>query len=355
MSNPRTVLTFPLASRRTGSIVLVAGSGRSGTSLFAGILQRLGYTVPGPEVPADDTNPRGFAESQWVVDFHTRLLARAGVRVSDARPSAWADAARAGLEAEVAADLRAWLAGQLSDSAHLIVKDPRISWFLPLWRRCAVELGVTPRCVTMLRHPAQVIASKQQWYGGRHGDAARLAGWLNQTLFTERATREGPRVFVTYDDLLGDWTQAIDVAGQALGLELVARATPAAMRSVHEFVDPGLRRSRGEWQGPPLPAQLQAQAEQTWELVCRVARDPEADLPELHERLDELRGAYTRLYGEAEAIAQSSVAAASRPRPRAPRAQLPRPAVWLIRRVPARYRRRLPAPVRARALRALRR
>ena len=79
--------------------MLVAGSGRSGTSLFAGIMKRLGYTVPGPEVPADETNPRGFAESQWVVDFHTRLLRRAGVQTADARPSAWAQAARVGLDA----------------------------------------------------------------------------------------------------------------------------------------------------------------------------------------------------------------------------------------------------------------
>ena len=27
-----------------------------------GMLQRLGYHVPQPEVPADDTNPKGFAE-----------------------------------------------------------------------------------------------------------------------------------------------------------------------------------------------------------------------------------------------------------------------------------------------------
>ena len=67
----------PAAREAERSLVLVAGSGRSGTSLFSGILQRLGYHVPQPEVPADATNPRGFAESQWVVDFHTRLLASA--------------------------------------------------------------------------------------------------------------------------------------------------------------------------------------------------------------------------------------------------------------------------------------
>src|SRR5918995_761803 len=105
----------------TRSLVLVAGSGRSGTSLFSGIMKRLGYTVPGPEVPADETNPRGFAESQWVVDFHMRLLRRAGVHTADARPAAWARTDRVGLDAAVVAELRGWLAGHLSLSGHPVV------------------------------------------------------------------------------------------------------------------------------------------------------------------------------------------------------------------------------------------
>src|SRR5262245_14254283 len=262
------------------SLVLVAGSGRSGTSLFAGIMKRLGYAVPGPEVPADETNPRGFAESQWVVDFHTRLLRRAGVQTADARPSAWAQTARVGLDDAVVAELRTWLARQPSE--HLIVKDPRISWFAPLWRRCVGELGVPSRFVTMLRHPAEVIDSKQRWYGGRQGEISRAAGWLNQTLFTERATRESPRVFIRYDDLLLDWTRAVGHAAEVLDLEPVRSASPQAMRSVHEFVDSGLRRSVGNWDGLALPEDLRALCDEVWQLIA--GADPE----DVTDRLDAL-------------------------------------------------------------------
>ncbi|MGZ4640147.1 MAG: sulfotransferase family protein, partial [Actinomycetes bacterium] len=51
-------------------LVLVAGVGRSGTSVFAGILRQAGFHVPQPEVDADSTNPKGFGEPRWVVDFH---------------------------------------------------------------------------------------------------------------------------------------------------------------------------------------------------------------------------------------------------------------------------------------------
>ena len=327
------------------SLVLVAGSGRSGTSLFAGIMNRLGYTVAGPEVPADETNPRGFAESQWVVDFHTRLLQRAGVQTADARPSAWAETAQVGLDDAVVAELRAWLAREPAD--HLIVKDPRISWFAPLWRRCATDLGAAPRFVTMLRHPAEVIDSKQRWYGGRQGEISRAAGWLNQTLFTERATRESPRVFIRYDDLLLDWTRAVGHAADALDLEPVHSASPQAMRAVHEFVDQGLRRSRGDWDRLALPESLRALCDEVWQLIS--GDDPE----DVVDRLDALRGAYTDLYSEAEAVAHSSIAAA-RSAPASVNGHLPGPARWLIRRVPVQYKRRIPSRMRARVVRTLR-
>jgi hypothetical protein len=337
--------------REERSLVLVAGSGRSGTSLFSGILQRLGYHVPQPEVPADATNPRGFAESQWVVDFHTRLLARARVQVSDARPAAWAKTAQIALDDEVRAELRAFLAGQFGAQPALIVKDPRLSWFLPLWRACAEESGAAPRFVTMLRHPAAVIDSKQRWYGGWQGEVGRAAGWVNQMLFTERATREAPRAFLRYDDLLEDWTVAVSRVAEALDLTLVRDAPAAALRDVHGFVDRTLSRSRADWEGIKLPAPLRAQAEAVWQLIGHVA-----DGVALEERLDAARAGYVALYEEAEAIAQSSVAAARRPPAAAapvPAARMPAPAARIVRRVPTGWRRRVPVRWRRRVVRVL--
>jgi hypothetical protein len=354
------------------SLVVVAGSGRSGTSLFSGILQRLGYHVPQPEVPADETNPRGFAESQWVVDFHSRLLRTARVQVSDARPAAWELTAEVGLDDGVRRELRQWLALQFRVAPHLVVKDPRLSWFLPLWRGCAEDLGVAPRFVTMLRHPAAVIDSKQRWYGEWQGDVARAAGWVQQTLFTERATRDSPRGFVRYDDLLEDWTRTVAAAGEALDLAPVRDAPAQAMREVHAFVDRKLSRSRPEWGDLKLPTALRAQADEVWGLVSRLADESGSgggerppgdegagangavldggDRAAIAARLDTMRAAYADLYAEAEAIVQSSIAAA---RVRPPAGRVPTPALRIVRRVPRRYRHSVPLQWRARIARAL--
>lgn len=290
------------------SLVLVAGSGRSGTSLFTGILQRLGFHVPEPEVPADETNPRGFAESQWVVEFHSRLLRRAGVQVSDARPAAWSHVADLTLMDEIADELRNWLRGRFKEADHLIVKDPRLSWFLPLWRRCAETLDVSPRFVTVLRHPAAVIDSKQRYYGRWQGDISRTAGWLNQALFTERATRETQRAFVRYEDLLDDWTSSVARVGDVLGLQVIQDAPAASIVRVHDFVDRNLSRSRSSWDEFEIPEGLREQVDHVWTLLMQLA---DADVAEIHERLDAARAEYIALYEDAEAIAQSSIAASS--------------------------------------------
>lgn len=332
------------------SMVLVAGSGRSGTSLFAGTLQRLGFRVPQPEVPPDESNPRGFAESQWVVTFHARLLAQLRVQTADARPSAWTPTAAAGNKPAEIEALREFLAKQFAEADHLVIKDPRLSWFMPMWRRVADEFGVEPRFVTMLRHPAAVVDSKSRYYGNWQGDVGRAAGWINGMLFTERATREATRSFVRYDDLLDDWTKVIARVGEECDLAVIRNAQAPAIRSVHQFIDPNLSRSSSTWADIRMPAHLRDLCERVWQLLNTLA-DPGADSADLTGELDAARQAYLELYQDAEAIAQSSIAAAKPGAGAATAANLPArsaadPATsWiprgLRRRVPLHYRRRV--------------
>jgi hypothetical protein len=334
------------ASSKGRTLVLVVGSGRSGTSLFTGIMQRLGFHVPQPEVTADSTNPRGFAEPKWVVDFHTALLNRAGVQVADARPSAWAETARVAIDEDVRRRLREWLTGEFAKSDHVVIKDPRLSWFLPLWRQCAEDVGASPKFVTVLRHPAAVIDSKQRSYGSWQGDVERTAGWVNQVLFTERATRQGPRAFIRYQDMLDDWTGVTAHVGDVLDLAVIRDAPAASIVQIHEFVDRSLSRSRSNWEEFEIPAGLRALADDVWELVSRLAGQ-DADEEKVIEPLEAVRLAYIELYEDAEAIAQSSITAAARG------STIRSPAIQALRKVPTRYKRKIPRSWRVMVSRAL--
>jgi hypothetical protein len=342
-----------MSPEREGRLVLVVGVGRSGTSLLAGILGQLGLRIPQPEVKADETNPRGFGEPRWVVDFHTRLLRRNRVTVNDARPAAWELMGRTAEDPEIARELRDWLAGELTQHGAVVVKDPRTSWFLPLWKRCAQELGVPPAFVTMLRHPAETLTSARKSYGTWQTPASRAGAWMNVSLETERATRGGRRAFIRYDDLLGDWRSEVARVAMELDLPELRSIEPERAARVDEFVDPTLRRNRVGWDelDDPVPPGVRALGEDVWSALQPLTL-PDGNGAGARLALDGARAAYATMYTEAEALAQSSITAAKRRRPKPPPVQGPPPTLYVrvARRVPARYRKRV-----RKALRALRR
>lgn len=311
------VAAVPEPADTERQIVFVAGPGRSGTSLMSGILKHMGLHVPEPEVAADKTNPKGFGEPEWVVNFHDELLNRVHVDPGDARPGAWFDAGRACIQEMNRSRLADWLDPQFEAADALVIKDPRISWFLGLWRVAAVRVGASTSTVIMLRPPAEVVGSANataaerpdETSGGPLDDISRLAGWTNIMLFTERATRGSSRGFVRYHDLLADWTSTIVRVGEQLGLADVTDAGTGRMQEVHRFVDPELHRSRTTWDDLAVPTPLREIAEATWQQLDLLA-EPDGDNPEVHAKLDALRRDYGVLYAEAEAMARSSVDAA---------------------------------------------
>jgi len=342
-------LTDPTTYPR--KVLFVAGAGRSGTSTMAGLMRIMGLHVPQPEVAADETNPKGFGEPRWVVDHHDRLLKEALVQVSDSRPEAWFETGRVSTREPERIATADWLESHFQVSPELVVKDPRLGWFIGLWRVAAVRTGATPVFATMLRPPSEVVGSKQTYYANRLGSAHLAASWLNMMLHTERGTRVGAgegaaaggRVFVRYADLLDDWVKTSMHVAETLQLQHVLHADSEQIRDGHRFVDPGLRRMSQTLEDLNLPPRLHELTGATWEELNKLA-DPGGDTPAVHEALDQLREAYVDLYEESAAISRSSVVAAEqrlkRQRPPAP------PARGVADRIPHGVRAAIPPSVR---------
>lgn len=310
-------------------VLFVAGAGRSGTSTMAGLMRIMGLHVPQPEVVADETNPKGFGEPRWAVDHHDRLLKEALVQVSDARPEAWFETGRVSTREPERIKTAAWLEGHFQVNPELVVKDPRLSWFIGLWRVAAIRTGATPVFATMLRPPAEVVGSKQTYYANKLGSAHLVASWLNMMLHTERATRvttsaegqvDGGRVFVRYADLLDDWVKTTMHVAETLQLQHVLHCDSEQIREGHRFVDPGLRRMQQTLDDLELPTRLHELTGATWEELNKLA-DPGGDTTDVHATLDELREAYVDLYEESAAISRSSVVAAEQRTKREARGQ----------------------------------
>ena len=262
-------------------------------------------------MPADETNPRGFYEPQWVVEFHKRLLNSIPARTNDARPHAAADVAEVASTPEVREELRTWLAEQVAEvgaGGQLAIKDPRIFWVHELWTGVADELGVDVSYLTMLRHPAEVVQSRETHYLSNQTDefrrtrqTANLAGWVNAAYETEVATRARPRAFVRYTDLLADWRAAMSHAQQQLGIAFNADLSSTEHHDVDDFIDVKLHRNKITWDDVDTIAELQDQAVEAWE-ACNTLVDAPYDEGAI-ATLDRVHERYVVLHQYAEAIA----------------------------------------------------
>ena len=301
-----------LAMNRT--LLLVTGAGRSGTSTVAGTLHHLGVHVPGPFLEANDSNPRGFYESRWSVEFHNRLLKRAHVTIADGRPEA-ADIVREATSDKDRAALAEWVAAATTGHAVTAVKDPRTSWTLDLWSRTADDLGVSLSHLVMLRHPAEVLGSRATHYSagietmGEAGFAVKnLAGWVNAMIMTERQTRGRRRAFVRYDDLLADWRTAMSTASPDLGIELDTDLTSRDPHPVDTFIDPQLSRHQVGWSDIDMLPDLKEVATQVWQACERLADSHGMD-SEAQGDLDAARARYAEMYLAAQHLSHDSIAA----------------------------------------------
>jgi len=285
------------------AVILVTGSGRSGTSSLAGSLKRLGLHIPPPEVPASETNPRGFYEPQWVIDFHKGYLKELAMHNIDSRPNAVDLVAELTATGEPQERLLAWLSDVPRDHP-ILVKDPHAYWFGDVWKSACAAADLDLRWLTALRHPAEVVGSRDIAYLQDRDQSLRLiketsniAGWVHAALLTERQGRGGRRAFVRYDDLLADWRTALGRAGEQLGLDF---GDLGPQHPIDDFLEPSMRKSQLTWDDIHLPAWLQEMAEEVWQILAGLVAEPQD--PAAEARLDGIREEYARRYAEGVAL-----------------------------------------------------
>jgi hypothetical protein len=218
---------------------LVLGMHRSGTSAATQLLALSGCGLPKDLVPADDHNQRGYFEPWRVAVFNDERLRAGG--------GAWDDPF--GFPYRPLDDDEAWraralalLTGQFDLDSAPLLKDPRLSILLPLWRPVLEQAGLTPLCVIPVRHPLEVARS----LGKRDGFVTEKSVllWCAYMLAAEAYSRGLPRAFVSYAALVEDWrpqAARIEAAhgGSLPGLDA------AASEKISAFLSPDLRHHTG--------------------------------------------------------------------------------------------------------------
>jgi hypothetical protein len=211
--------------------ILVVGYYRTGTSALSGALVEAGVKMPN-DTEANEHNPKGFFEDTSLIQFDMDLLNALGSIWSDLRflPEGWLSRPDMSLYRERLAGL---VRAKLADAPIVALKHPHLCRLFPIYQAVLQDLGIRVSAIHTYRSPL-VIATSQQKKNGlprAHG----LLLWASYMVDAERNTREVPRAWIAYEDLLRDQAGAVQSTLEAVGVT----GLPAS----GGFVTDALRRS----------------------------------------------------------------------------------------------------------------
>jgi hypothetical protein len=221
---------------------LVLGMHRSGTSAVTQLLALAGASLPANVMPGDEHNAKGYFEPWKIALFDDERLRAGG--------SAWDDVFAFPFRPLPAEQERAWVERgtalfdeEFGRANWPLMKDPRATVLLPLWRDILAARDVSLRCVIPVRHPLAVAGSLRRRNG--FADEKSVLVWSAYMLAAEAYTRDVPRAFVGYDALLGDWRAETARIEAAHGAPL-PKLTAAAASEIDRFLTPDLRHNAGD-------------------------------------------------------------------------------------------------------------
>lgn len=235
---------------------------------------------------ATSDNPRGCFEPRTAIYLDESILRSRGSsgydptlrmyedgEVSERQHAAWLH--------KITAYLRS-----LPNAPVVVIKEPKITMLSDLWFEAAREAGFDVAAVIAVRHPDEVIGSlerrsSQQNYV-QNSPALTSAWWLKFSLLAEQGTRDIPRVFVDYANLLEDWRREVKRIEVALSVDLSARDEMV----IDDFLTSDLRHHRGV--GPVLEPFGTSWLSSVYESMAAAARDEPWD----HAALDQVYEQY---------------------------------------------------------------
>jgi hypothetical protein len=265
-------VTVPAPEAGTGGrpvILFVLGINRSGTSALTRVLSLCGGALPAKLLGAMPDNPLGHWEPRKANVLNEAILRRLGSSAFDPALHLQEEGAikPEGKAARIE-EIRAFLS-TLPAAPLVVVKDPRFTLLSGMWFEAASLAGFDVVTVIAVRHPQEVIES----IAVRSGASSELSSalWLKYNLLAERDTRDVPRVFVHYDNLLDDWRREVKRISAALAVDLNTGNEGA----IEEFLKQDLRHQRHS--GSVTEPFGTDWINTVYDALCAVARDEPCD------------------------------------------------------------------------------
>lgn len=207
---------------------------RSGSSMTAGVLQRLGFDMgpPGLALP-DRNNPAGYYEDWRFSRFHRWRSAVANLDGDGFRRRLRMPPPDPEFTPEQSARYRRLVAACESSGRNWGVKDPELAYYLP---RLAEAATCEVRLVVPLRPLEEVASSVASALRHPEADARRAVDEYAATLRRNYDAFAGPKMEFFYHNCLRDPARVVGRIADFLGVPTTDEAIG--------FVSPKLRRHR---------------------------------------------------------------------------------------------------------------
>jgi len=196
------------------SPILVTGSGRSGTTLVMYLLEAIGAVMSPDMIPASPQNPDGGREDSELFRLHGDLHRSFYSNTYLPLPVNW-------LEHKAIAKARVTLKKVLSDRLGLnpdrpwAVKDPKLSFFIPIWTQVLNAIKVVPVHVLCVRHPESMARSMVAQYGRSPEES--MMTWMLRNAYALRHTG-GNCLVIHYEDWEQDGATQLSRLAEHAGL-----------------------------------------------------------------------------------------------------------------------------------------
>ena len=193
-------------SQSAAGTVLVLGMHRSGTSMIARLVNLCGaYIAEASEImePSPD-NPAGYWEPTQLVDINRAILSQTDCSWCSP-PLQKPPNSLESVDATVASDMKRFLSCDVPRDRPRVLKDPRMSLLLPLWR----ELLPRPVALIVWRDPVDVAKSLHA--RDRFPASVSYALWEQYTRSAIEVSDGMPRMLVSFDKFISEPRPSIEM------------------------------------------------------------------------------------------------------------------------------------------------
>ena len=210
----------------------ILGMHRSGTSALGGVLNIMGLEFGSDLMKADEGNPKGYFENNFVYRLNKKIL--------NENSSIWSDYSFSidkisfDEKKNYIEEAKNIIRKEFRYSEKFVIKDPRISLLFPIWEQACLDLNINIKVIIPFRNPKEVALSLKKRNGFSMEKSFLL--WTHYFLSAEYLSRNYDRLFLSFNRLLEDKKKSISLLSNFVDLNIEEKDG-----RIDEFLDTNIK------------------------------------------------------------------------------------------------------------------